>query len=168
MAVWESLLLTALGGGIGTAGTWLGSRMQATQAERVQREQHEREDRFRLHKERIEAYSAFYIAAGHVRQILAEDRTLADRRGARSEMWQAFTTVLLVGHRDVLDAASDLLGYTDSVISNQQDFEQDHYSWLIHRLQHAARTDLTGASDLMPPPEQHPDHQTPARQSKRD
>lgn len=148
MAVWESLLLTALGGGIGTAGTLLGMRMQAREAGRVRRQQCEREDRFRLHKDRIEAYSSYYVAAGHMRKALVSDADLEVKREVRRELWHAFTTIVLIGERTVLESASTLLVYADRVIAGDLKFDKKHYGELIWRLQRAGRADLIGVADL--------------------
>jgi len=148
MAIWESLMLTALGGVIGLAGIWLGARVQAREADRVRREQFEREDRFRLHKERIAAYSEFYAATGRMRRLLKGHQDLSLCREHRSVLWLAYTTVLLIGDRSVLGAATAILGWADSIIANEKTYDEKEYTDMIHRFQNVGRADLTGATDL--------------------
>jgi hypothetical protein len=150
MATWDSMLSAALGGLIGVTGTVLGSRMQAREAGRVRAEQHDREDRFRLHKERIDAYSAFYIAAGHARRVLSGQPSGTMAADVRAEVWHAYTRVLLVGHRRVLDVADEILVYTTAVAFKGVSFDLDQYRGLISRLQHATRLDLIGADESEP------------------
>jgi hypothetical protein len=151
VALLDSLLSAGVGGLIGTTGTLLAWRTQAKEARRIREEQYDREDRFRLHKERVEAYSAFYVAAGHARRTLRSDPTEESAMEARAEVWHKFTRVLLVGDRPVLDAASDILAYVTAVAHEGRRFDVDHYSELIWRLQATARADIT-SPDLLPTP----------------
>jgi hypothetical protein len=107
-------------------------------------EQFEREDRFRLHKERIEAYSAFYAAAGNARPILGSNPSDQSAVDARNEVWLAYTRVLLVGDGTVLDAAGNILRYITAVTSDGRAFDSSHYRELIWQLQATARADITG------------------------
>lgn len=148
MALLDSLLATAVGGFIATTGTLLAWRTQAREARRIRIEQYEREDRFRLHKDRIDAYSAFYIAAGHARRILLGHSMDQPAQDVRAEVWHAFTRVVLVGDQMVLDVANDILAYVTDVVFKGTTFDVDHYRDLIWRLQATARADVNSA-DLL-------------------
>jgi hypothetical protein len=149
VALLDSLLSAAVGGFIGTTGTLLAWHTQAREARRVRMEQYEREDRFRLHKERIDAYSAFYVAAGHARPILGNRPTGQSAKDVRSELWHAYTQILLVGDRTVLDVANDILTYVTAIVFEGTTFEENHYRQLIWRLQAGTRADINSA-DLLP------------------
>jgi hypothetical protein len=160
MAVWDALVLTALGGAIGTGGTWFGARIQAREAARVRSEQYVREDRFRLHKERVEAYSAFWVAAGNLRGHLdANARGIRvpggglQQRELRNLLWDTYTRVALVGAKPVLDAASNILGYADRVISAGHPFDRDKFADLTGQLRRAGRADLAGIDGAERPDE---------------
>jgi hypothetical protein len=64
MALWNSILLAAVGGGLTTLGAWLGFRWQSREAHQLRSEQLVREDRFLLHKERMESYASFFREVG--------------------------------------------------------------------------------------------------------
>ncbi|MFI5895945.1 hypothetical protein ACIA5D_38195 [Actinoplanes sp. NPDC051513] len=149
MAIWESLALAAAGGVIGTVGTWVGARTQIRAADRARNVQYARDDKYRLHKERIEAYSRFYIAAGRVRATLYSN-PLPDeptKLAVRRELWDKFTTMVLLAEASVLHVANDILDYTDSVFWRGERFQLDIYVELIQRLQRAARADVIGFAD---------------------
>ena len=144
MAIWESLVLTALGGGIGVAGAVAGARMQANDARRSRQEQYEREDRFRLHQERIAAYSRFYVIVGQLRASLGTDPQGQAALDKRAELWHAYTGVLLLGSEAVLKIAVEVVLQADNVVWRGAPLDRDAWRQLIRRLQLALRTDLIG------------------------
>lgn len=104
-----------------------------------------REDKFRLHKERVEAYSAFYIKAGVARQVMTSG---AERRGlnkARNALWTTYTRLALVGGNDVAGAASRVLKYVNGVAYHGETFESARYRELVVEFQRVARLDVVGA-----------------------
>jgi hypothetical protein len=119
-------------------------------ADRVRRVQYAREERDRLHKERVDAYSKFYLAADQVgatlRSIIEPDHPT--ELTVRRELWARFTTMVLVAEVGVLNIADEILNYTDGVIWRQEAFDAAAYRGLIHRFQRAARADVIGLVDL--------------------
>lgn len=149
VGIWQSLALAAVGGFIGIVASWLSASTQIRAADRARSAQYDREDRYRLHGERVEAYSKFYLAAGHVRATLRS--TEADQSvklAARSALWERYTTMVLLAEANVLDIASEVLAYTDRVVQQGEAFEAAAYRGLIHRFQRAARADVIGLADL--------------------
>jgi hypothetical protein len=142
---WLAPLLSALlGGTIGVIGTLLGARTQIKEARQVRAEEYARDDKFRLHKERLEAYSEFYIAAGHGRRILIQDDPAKDdMKAVRSECWHAYTKIVLVGDDAVLEVSGEILSHVTDVAFNKLTFDREYYKSLIHRLQSATRSSLT-------------------------
>jgi hypothetical protein len=59
MAAREALVLTLVGGGLTTLGTWLGIHWQAREGRRVRYEQYERDDRLRDITVRRDLYARF-------------------------------------------------------------------------------------------------------------
>jgi hypothetical protein len=148
MNLWSSAILTALGGTIAIVGAWFGARFQAREARRARREAYDREDRFRLHKERVEAYSSFYIAAGHVRSVLFNETDQPTRISARSDLWATYTRIVLLGDLQFLQIAGSILKLADGVIRDGDTFSPEAFRELIQKLQRAGRADLIGAQDL--------------------
>ncbi|MFI5584392.1 hypothetical protein ACIA5G_05105 [Amycolatopsis sp. NPDC051758] len=149
MALWESAVLAGLAGGLTMTGTWLGFRWQSREARRGRTEQFAREDRFRLHNERLEAYSAFYLAAGHMRSGMRQLRlanpaasAAHEVHGQRRTLWEAFATVRLIGTDDVVEAASAVLAYATEVDHLETEFDIDHYDSLIRDYVRQARSGL--------------------------
>lgn len=142
---WLTPLLSAfLGGTIGVIGTLLGARTQIKEARHVRTEEYARDDKFRLHKERLEAYSEFYIAAGHGRRVLIQDDAVKDDMEAvRSECWHAYIKIVLIGDNDVLQVSGEILGHVTDVAFSQLPFDREYYKSLIHRLQTVTRSSLT-------------------------
>src|SRR5687768_16338065 len=68
MALWESIVIAAFGGVVALGSAWFGARWQAREAQRARREAYEREDRYRLHTIRVDAYKSFSLTAGAARR----------------------------------------------------------------------------------------------------
>ena len=142
MTTWISVVSGALGGVIGVLGTLLGARLQFKEAARVRTEQYRREDRFRLHKERIDAYADFYISAGIARRAMASGAEQRKLSQARNRLWRAFARVLLVGEEEVLRSARPILTYVSDVAYEGVKFDADRYRELIAGFQRSARGDV--------------------------
>jgi hypothetical protein len=142
---WITPLLSALfGGTIGVIGTLLGARTQIKEARQVRTEQYDRDDKFRLHKEKLEAYAKFYVAAGHGRRILMRDDTnMDDAADVRSECWHAYTKIVLIGDDDVLKVSGEILSHVTDIAFKELSFDRKYYEGLIRRLQTATRASLT-------------------------
>lgn len=134
MQSWIALLSAIFGGLIGVSGTLLGSRMQLKEARRGRNEQYAREDKFRLHRDRLEAYSDFYVAAGNARASMASHKAGTAGADARNEVWRAFIRVLLIGNRTVLDAATAILVHVTEVVFQEARFDDGQYRVLINKL----------------------------------
>lgn len=147
--MWQLVLLTALGGALTIAGTIAGHNWQAAENRRVRRERYEREDRYRLFRDRIEAYRAFNEAASAVLRPALKSYQEADRdqslvpsiSQARMDTHSAYIVVRLIGDGDVVLAASKLLSEADEV-RWRKDFDPDRWGDLIINFVGAARTDL--------------------------
>lgn len=157
MTLLNSLLSALVGGFIGTAGTIIAWRIQSREARLTRMEQYKREDVFRLHTEKIEAYSAFYRAAGHARRVLGYPPTDESAADVRSELWHAFTSVLLVGDDKVLEVANKILVHVTDAAFHSAVFDKSYYSTLIGQLQATARADISRSDLLSPssPPDRH-------------
>jgi hypothetical protein len=151
--VLESLLAAAVGGVLVITGTLASTVWQATSAKNTQRVQIAREDRYRLARDRIAAYTTFLQAAGSTRQAMAyhagQDRGTANLlkslRGQRNELWDAFTVVALIGDEDTRRAANDILVNVDQVAWRHVPFDPEAWSQLIGTYMRAARAELTAA-----------------------
>jgi hypothetical protein len=160
MALWDSVLLAAVGGGLTTLGTWLGFRWQAREARQVRSEQLVRDDRFRLHKERMESYASFLREVGDARRALARfaasgnDPSEARRaaRDQRNSLWKEYTTLSLIGAKDVVDAASSVLQLVTAVAWGDVRFDDKHYDDLVGVYMESARSDLLAQAALSPTP----------------
>jgi hypothetical protein len=99
----QSLLLTAVGGILGISGTLIASRWQANEARQERGERYRREDRYRLSKDRLEAYSSFWLAAGEVRSLLGGGPvgeggiSPSEAMSVRNGMFREFVRVALIG-----------------------------------------------------------------------
>jgi len=146
--LWQPLLLTGLGGVLAIAGTVIGQFWHARTARQERHEQWAREDAYRLHGERREAYAAFYLAAGHARLIMAtypapiSSEGLAELEEARMALWKEFVSVRLIGVRDVLAAARTLLTMVDRVAQRQEEFAPTPWVEAIDVYVGRARRDL--------------------------
>jgi len=149
----EALLLAGLGGVLAIAGTVAGQFMQARNAQHVRAEEFTREDRYRLHRDRLEAYREYHVALGGVRPVMAlysrskDDTELHNTlKEERNKAWRAYTLVWLIGEEKVVDAASGLLKLVDDVTWHGAGFQPDLWGAGIRAYVEAARSDL-----LQPP-----------------
>jgi hypothetical protein len=104
------VLSTITGGAVAAGAGLLTALMQARQATRLRRDDHIREDRYRLYRDRVEAYIAFHTLASKARRVMqdfAEDTSDddAERREARNVAHLAFVKVALIGGAEVVAAA---------------------------------------------------------------
>jgi hypothetical protein len=105
----EALLLAGLGGFLAIAGTVTGQHLQARHNRRIRVEEYAREDRYRLFRDRLEAYREYHVAVGNARRVMglysrSRDDTglLETLKEARSEAWRAYTLVWLIGEENVV------------------------------------------------------------------
>ncbi|WP_157475713.1 hypothetical protein [Parafrankia sp. EUN1f] len=146
MSLLSSILLTALGGILTAFGGYIGVRYQAKEAARARRETQQREDLFRLHAERREAYVAFYQAVGGCRRAFALmaqpgwDRPSA--REVRSNLWASWIVLRLIGKEGVLEAASNFLSYVDGMLDGSISFSNEDWRDLVNGYVENARDDL--------------------------
>jgi hypothetical protein len=127
----QSLLLTALGGLLGISGSYMAFRWQAGDAKRIRSEQYSREDRYRLQAERIQAYSAFHVAAGHARGMIASGGSETEMRAARNSLWEAYTLVALIGDHATERCAAALLDLVTAVAYKEAQFDRERFAELI-------------------------------------
>lgn len=147
-SVWTSLLLSATGGVIAIVGTITGLHLQAKQATRLRKEQYAREDKYRLYDKRQAAYADLYLRAGKMRRALAtlscnpdSEEAIDGASMARSNYWEAFAVVRLIGSDEMVKLSSDLLWHIDEKLEIRQFDGEEYRSW-IDRLTSAARQDL--------------------------
>ncbi len=131
----QSLLLTGLGGVLGIMGTLLASQWQARNAKQVRAEQYTREDRYRLATNRIDAYTAFYRAAGRARSAMA---THAHPKEVECG---------LIGDNATERHASAVLEFVTRVSQHLEHFVPRQWADLMKAYIHAARFELTFAAD---------------------
>ncbi|GAA4527720.1 hypothetical protein [Amycolatopsis samaneae] len=154
MALWESALLTGLGGALTATGAWLGFRWQAREARKVKAADLAREDRYRLHNDRKEYYLSFYRAAGEARHALHALRklpegeesaeALKEARAARTTVWEAYTAVRLIGAEPVRDKANPVFSYVSAAARLETRFDLDRFDRLLREFIVEAREELTG------------------------
>jgi hypothetical protein len=151
----QSLLLTGLGGVLGITGTLFASQWQARNAKQVRAEQYSREDRYRLATERINAYTAFYRAAGRARSAMwihahAEggefDKDFrTEMQAARDNLWDCYTVIGLIGDDGTERRASAVLELVTKVSRDQARFADGQWTELIRAYIRAARLELISA-----------------------
>jgi hypothetical protein len=153
--MWQAILLTSLGAALAMVGTIIGHRWQAAESRRMRREGYEREDRYRLFRERVEAYRAFHLAASATRPILIDyseailapqqhgpDKLDAALDEARQDAFRAFIFVRLIGNSTVVRAASKIMREIDHVYREGQPFDSLRWSERILDYISSARFDL--------------------------
>src|ERR1022692_322201 len=141
-AVLQSLLLTALGGVLGVGGALLASQFQAREGRRVRREQDARDDRYRLSRERIDAYKAFYIAAGSARHAIDAGLSIKKVQERRQVLWEAFTLVALIGDANTWDHARTVLRVISDVAFDGSSLNVDEWNELIRVFIQSSRLEL--------------------------
>jgi hypothetical protein len=168
VGVWESVLLTVVGGLMAAGAGTLGAAMQARQTARVRADEQKREDRYRLHQDCVAAYTAFHLSASAARRIMQNtsgntDDDGAERRAARNDTHLAYVKIALVGDAGVVIAARRMMIYIDTVVYRQARFDTGEWTSGLDSFQEAARFSLTGHRDLVhimsdmdwPAPPQH-------------
>lgn len=116
-------------------------------------EQQQREDRYRLYQDRVEAYVTFHALASKARRVLQDfiDDTADDdveRREARNEAHLTYVKIALIGGVEVVAAARRVMIKIDAVTYRREAFDSDLFRQVISMFQEAARRDLTGQDDL--------------------
>ncbi|GIG88223.1 hypothetical protein [Plantactinospora endophytica] len=173
MRIWESALLTVLGGLMAAGAGLLAAVLQGRQAARARAEQQSREDRYRLHQDRVAAYLDFHLSASNARGVMQDvtgetEEADAERRAARNATQHSYVMVMLIGGAETIAAARRTMVYIDGVVFRREPFDAPAWSDIIGGFQQAARYDLTGHRDLAeiwrmvdwppPPPRGHPGH----------
>lgn len=153
MAIWESVLLTITGGLVAAGAGLLGTTLQVRQAARAGLAQHEREDRYRLHQERVAAYVEFAVSSGSARAAMQDltsetDEDDDERRTARNDAQRHYLKIVLLGAAAVIVAARRMMAYADGVVFQRDPFDPDSWDDLLGSFLEAARHDLTGHTDL--------------------
>lgn len=153
MGIWDSVLLTLVGGVVAASAGLLGSAFQARQTTRARREQHEREDQYRLHQDRVTAYIAFQDAVSRARRTIQNlvgdtEAEHAECRAARNEAHLAYVRVMLLGGSEVVAAARQTMIYLDGIVYRGEAFDASEWSAVNGWYQNAARHELTGQRDL--------------------
>lgn len=154
----QSLLLTGLGGLIAITGTVIGQRLQAREAKNMRIEDRTREDRYRLHKERLDAYVRFHVQFGLARRPMLAYSEAADApealeqvSEARIAAWQAFVFVRLIGSPKAVAAARAVMWEITAVAWDEKKFEKDRWSDLVLAFRTAARRDVVGEDEALLP-----------------
>ena len=143
-----SLLSTCVGGFIAITGSVVGQRLQARNATKSRAEQYNREDRYRLHRERVDVYSQFYLDMKVLRRAVmrvdpaarATDQTAVD---AQDTAWWTYAKMRIVGSTDVIIAARSMIVYISAAVSSDE-FDLDQWSAMVATYRAAARRDLIG------------------------
>jgi hypothetical protein len=170
--MWESVLSTVAGGAVAAGAGVLTALMQGRQASMLRAEQQRREDRYRLHRDRVDAYLAFHTAASEARRVLQNltDGTPEDdreRRAARNATHLAYVKIALIGGAEVVAAARRMMIHIDGIAYGRAAFEVDAWNDVLDPFQEAARYNLTGQHDLAPiivdPPWPSPPAHPPSR-----
>jgi hypothetical protein len=150
----QSLLLVGLGGFLTIAGTVTGQYLQSRNVRRLRLDEYAREDRYRLFRDRLQAYHEYHVAAGHARSAMAvynasENGVDLDKKltKARSQVWRAYTLVWLIGEERVSERAKVLLDMVDDVARRGVEFQPDSWAEAIRAFVTAARSDLSRHSD---------------------
>lgn len=154
----QSLLLTGIGGLLAIMGTFVGQHMQARVTQRIRDEDRAREDRYRLHAERLQAYVAFHTKFGEARRVLvrhskSDNDSTAQVKAmeARNAAWHSFVTVRLIGSPDAVASARALMWEITAIAWEGKKFDPDEWSNLVVKFRTAARRDLVGADEALLP-----------------
>jgi len=86
--------------------------------------------------------------AGNARFVLSSRMDEKQAREARSDLWKAYTTMVLLASRPALGTATKILAYVDRTVKDGVQFEVEGYRDLIWELQRTTRNDLIGVDDL--------------------
>ncbi|MEU8003217.1 hypothetical protein AB0B66_18830 [Catellatospora sp. NPDC049111] len=155
MDLWESILLAALGGVIAILAGVVGSRLQERTASRVRAELHAREDRFRLHKERVDAYAHFHVMASDALRALKFYSREPANADLRERLWEkrnlvfyACIPIELFGHDSVNTTAWALIHYIDASSADPATFDQEVWTRLINDYRRTVRTAVIGEERL--------------------
>lgn len=152
MSLLSSILLTTLGGILTVFGVYIGARYQANEAARSRRETYKREDQFRLHAERREAYVAFYQTVGGCRKAFAlmarPDWDRSSAREARSDLWRSWIVLRLIATEKVLESADHFLHYIDTMLDGSISFSNEKWADLVGNYVNNARDDLLMGNTL--------------------
>jgi hypothetical protein len=131
------------------AGTWIGFHIQAREQRRVRQDNLIREGHLRLHAERLTSYRTFYLEGGHMRHVLrllgdAPDDTQLreDAEAQRSTLWDAGTSVTLVGSAEAARAAWGLMSYARKILKGRAEPDLDLWVKLIWTFVDNARRDI--------------------------
>ena len=151
-------LLSACVGGliaIMGSGSVIGQRLQASSARRFRAEEHDREDRYRLQRERMEIYSQFYLRMKVLRRTAMKfgpdtRETDGATAEARDSVWEVYATMCLLGSPEVVVAARSMILHIAAAASRDE-FDLDHWSTLVAVYRTAARHDLIGSYQDDPP-----------------
>ena len=144
----QSLLLTAVGGILGISGTLIASRWQAKEARQERSERYDREDHHRLTKERIEAYSSFFLAAGEVRSLMwgkvvgEGGIPPSEAMSVRDRLWQTYTHIALIGDPETRRRSTALVDYVTSVARRGKSFDSDEFGDLVNHFIAAAHAEF--------------------------
>lgn len=151
----QALLLALLGGCLAIAGTVTGQYMQSRNTHRSRIEGYEREDRYRLYRDRLDAYREYHVAVGGARRaMIMYSRATADADlhkalvEERNKVWRAYTLVWLIGDESVVDTATQLFNMVDEVTWHDAEFEPPSWAERIRAFVRAARADLLPSASL--------------------
>jgi hypothetical protein len=154
----QALLLALAGGFLAIAGTVTGQYVQARNNQRDRMEEHSREDRYRLYRDRLDAYREYHVAVGGARRAMAMySRSTEDvelRKALieeRVKVWRAYTLVWLIGEESVVDTATKLFNMVDRVTWESADFEPEAWRDGVRAFVEAARGDLFPENNLSIP-----------------
>jgi hypothetical protein len=147
----QPLLLTGFGGLLAILGTIAGYILQTREARSVRAGAYGREDRFRLHQDRREAYRAFHLAFGEARDVIElymesrDDIALLKKvQDAREEAWRKHLTVWHIGAVEVVQAARKIMGELTDIGWNGATSDNERWIVLIGSYVLAVRNDLLG------------------------
>lgn len=147
----QALALTGLGGLLAIIGTIFGYYLQAREGRRARSETYEREDRFRLHRDRRESYAAFHLAFGNARLAMfsfmdsrGDPEYLARVREARDGAWATYVPLWHVGADEVIGIAGNLMSEIEAVGWHGDNFDPDRWGEMVDAYVLAVRNDLTG------------------------
>jgi hypothetical protein len=154
--MWQPALFAAIVGFFTLTGTLVGHRWQATENMKIRLEQYEREDRYRLFGDRLEAYKAFHEAISTKARpaIISYQRANRDHslmpamQQAAMDAFSTFVVVRLIGDGDVVLAAAQLMREVDGIVWREdKNFDSDHWSNLVLDFIRSARKDLVRQDD---------------------
>jgi hypothetical protein len=143
-----SLISTCIGGLIALSGSVVGQRLQARSASKSRVEQYSREDRYRLHRERVDVYSQFYVDMKVLRRAVMGVDPAARQSDeavleAQDAAWRTDAKLRLLGTSEVVIAARSMMRYLSSAVSGGE-FDLHQWSMLVSAYRTAARQDLIG------------------------